>query len=415
MKILYLHQYFATRNSHTATRSYEFAKKLIEKGHEVCMLTTDTFLAGDTSYKEEKNVKYYRIDGIEVIAIKNDYSNYMGLVKRGWSFFSYMQQAYKIGKKLTGMDIMFSTSTPLTIAIPTLRLQKKLKIPFVFEVRDLWPEAPKQMEAIKSNFILNRLSKLEVKVYRKADHIISLSPGMTEGIIDTGIDPKKITMVSNLSDLNLFDLEKDYANEQQVWLEKFQLNNKFLLLHLGAMGEANGLDYLVEAAKILKEKNQEDIRIVIGGDGKSKPRLEAYCIQHKLTNVIFLGHVPRSDVPMITSLANVTMTCFKPLPILATNSPNKFFDSMAAGKPIIVNSNGWTKDIVENYEIGYYVDPEKPRDLADLLIELEQQRESLAELQPRIREIAEEHYSAEKLANNVEQILVESLERSKLL
>ncbi|EUJ25222.1 glycosyltransferase family 4 protein [Listeria cornellensis] len=236
---------------------------------------------------------------------------------------------------------------------------------------------------------------------------------MTEGIIETGIDPNKITMVSNLSDLNLFDLEKNYVNEQRVWLKEFQLENKFFLLHLGAMGEANGLDYLVEAAKILKEKKQEDIKIVIGGDGKSKPRLEEYCAKHELTNVIFLGHVPRSDVPMITSFANITMTCFKPIPILATNSPNKFFDSMAAGKPIIVNSNGWTKDIVENYGIGYYVNPEKPQDLADLLINLETERELLAELQPRIRQIAEEHYSAEKLANKVEQILVGSLERSK--
>ncbi|EUJ38770.1 group 1 glycosyl transferase [Listeria weihenstephanensis FSL R9-0317] len=325
MRILYLHQYFATRNSHTGTRSYEFAKKLIEKGHEVYMLTTDTFLAGETPYKEEKNVKYYQIEGIEVIAMKNNYSNYMGLIKRGWSFFSYMQKAYKIGKKMRNIDIMFSTSTPLTIAIPTLRLQKKLKVPFVFEVRDLWPEAPKQMGAIKSKFILNQLEKLELKTYQKADHIISLSPGMTEGIVAVGIEQDKVTMVPNLSDLNLFDLEKNYEKEQREWRARFQLENQFLLLHLGAMGEANGLDYLVESAKVLKDRGREDIKVVISGDGKSKPRLERYCAKNRLTNVIFTGHVSRSDVPMITGLANITMTCFKPVPILKTNSPNKFF------------------------------------------------------------------------------------------
>ncbi|MBC1473835.1 glycosyltransferase family 4 protein [Listeria grandensis] len=414
MKILYLHQYFATRNSYTSTRSYEFAKKLIEHGHEVTMLTTDTFLTGDTPYKEVKNMKYYHVDGIEVIAVKNDYSNYMGLVQRSKSFLSYMHHAYKIGKELKGMDIMFSTSTPLTIAIPTLRLQRKLKIPFVFEVRDLWPEAPKQMKAIKSQFVIKMLQHLEKRVYKKAEHIISLSPGMTEGIVATGIQAEKITMIPNLSDLALFDLEQDYKMEKRTLAERFSLKDAFIMLHLGAMGEANGLDYIVEAAKILQDRKQDEIKIIIGGDGKSKPRLEKFCAKHRLTNVIFSGHVSRKDVPIYTSLADITMTCFKPLPILATNSPNKFFDSLAAGRPIIVNSDGWTKDIVQKYDIGYYVDPAEPEELAEKLIELQNQRTELRAQQSKIRNIAEEHYSAEKLADKVEMILLRSLERSNL-
>lgn len=405
MKIVYLHQYFATKKSVTSTRSYVFAKYLVEQGHEVVVITTENFLKGEVPYKKDTVQNYYCIDGIEIRAQINPYSNYMGTTKRIKSFFSFMQFAYQTGKKIDGVDLMFSTSTPLTIAIPTLRLHRKLKIPYVFEVRDLWPEAPKQMGVIKSKPALMMLRSLEKKVYQKAEHIISLSPGMTTGIEKTGIPSTKITMIPNLSDLELFEKNKANEPKTQAFIEKYKLEDSFVMLHLGAMGEANGLEYIMEAAKGLKEKHADHIKIIIGGDGKTKPLLEEYCAKHKLDNVIFLGYVPREDVPYITAAANITMTSFKPLPILATNSPNKFFDSLAAGKPIIVNSNGWTKDIVEDNEIGYYVNPLRPNELTDVLIILQNETVFLAGLEEKIRGIAKDNYNAIDLAEKATKIM----------
>lgn len=405
MKIIYLHQYFATRNSITSTRSYEIAKKLVSKGHEVCVITTDTFLINEIPYKEEKGVKYFLVDGIEIRAKNNNYSNYMGTYQRVKSFLSFMNGAYKIGKKMKNVDILFSTSTPLTIAIPTMRLKQKLKIPYVFEVRDLWPEAPRQMEVIKSSLIFKVLKQLEKKTYKRADHIIGLSPGMVEGIAEY-VAKDKITMIPNMSDIDLFQNTTFSNKEKERVLKKYKLEGKFVLSHIGAMGEANGLEFLIDAATILKERGETNVVIAIGGDGKMKPRLEKMCQERKLENVIFYGYIPRKNIPIMTSMSHITMTSFKNLPILETNSPNKFFDSLAAGKPIIVNSSGWTKSIVEENEIGFYVNPQIPGELSDLLVKLQYRRNELSSLEEKIKKIAKRDYNADSLSSEVEQILV---------
>ena len=412
MKIIYLHQYFATRQSITSTRSYEIAKKLVSKGHEVYVITTDTFLINEIPYKEEKGVKYFLIDGIEIRAKYNHYSNYMGTYQRVKSFLSFMNGAYEIGKKMRDVDILFSTSTPLTIAIPTLRLSKKLKVPYVFEVRDLWPEAPRQMGVIKSRLMFNLLKRLEKKTYTRADHIIGLSPGMVEGIAEY-VTEGKITMIPNMSDIDLFQNIEFRDTEKERIVKKYNLEGKFILSHIGAMGEANGLDYLIDAATILKERGETNIVIAIGGDGKVKPKLEKLCQARNLNNVIFYGYIPRKDIPDVTSLSHLTMTSFKNLPILETNSPNKFFDSLAAGKPIVVNSAGWTKNIVEKNEIGFYVNPQIPSELSDLLVKLQYRRNELSLLEEKIKRIAKSDYNADSLSSEVEHILVNVSRRNK--
>lgn len=408
MKIVYLHQYFATKESTTSTRSYVIAKKLVEKGHEVYMITTDAFLQNHVPYEEKKHAKYYLIDGIHIIAQKNSYSNHMNNFRRIKSFLSFLSFAYKQSVQVKDVDVLYSTSTPLTIAIPTLFIHKKLKKPFVFEVRDLWPEAPRQMGVIRDGLIFKVLKWLERKTYHSASHIVSLSPGMTEGILEEDIAEEKVSMVPNFADLRLFQEEQDEKEHQQL-VEKYKLQDKFVLLHLGAMGEANGLDYIMKAAKSLKQRGETKIQIVIGGDGKTKQDLMNYCEEHDLSNVTFLGYIPRKKIPMYTRLANVTMTCFKPLPILATNSPNKFFDSLAAGKPIIVNSDGWTKDIVKTKYVGYHVDPATPNHLAELLIAIQHDEKRLEQMAPQIRKLAETDYNSERLSDQIEQILVRTV------
>ncbi|KRM21194.1 glycosyltransferase family 4 protein [Latilactobacillus graminis] len=406
MKVIYLHQYFATRNSTTATRTYEIAKKLVQKGHQVTMITTDAFLESEIPFKTTHYYREYLIDGIVVKAQRNHYENKMGFYRRTWAFLKYMHFAYIQGRKSDG-DLLLATSTPLTIAIPTLMLHVSKSLDYIFEVRDLWPEAPKQMGIIKNPILLKGLSYLERTVYRHAKHIISLSPGMTEGILAQGIKRQKVTMIPNFSDLSLFQPQHIQTELQAELIKQLKLQDKFVLLHLGAMGEANGLMYLIEAAKILQKKGQQQIVIIIGGDGKVRASLQQACQSAGLTNVLLTGYIKRKNVPTMTSIANITMTSFKNLPVLATNSPNKFFDALAAGKPIIVNANGWTKEIVEKNQIGYYVRPTHPEDLALLLVTLQNKKQALRALAPKIRAIAQQNYSAEHLTDQVETILVQ--------
>lgn len=407
MRITYLHQYFATRKSITSTRSYEIAKYLVSQGHEVTMVTTDAFLEEELKDKKySQKVSYKTDEGINVIAQRNDYSNHMSFQRRILAFLKYLKFAYDESRK-NNADIVFATSTPLTVAIPTLALHFLHRSKYVFEVRDLWPEAPRQIGAIHNPLVLWLMKKLERSIYKHAEQIVSLSPGMSDGIIATGVNPEKVTMVPNFSDMKLF--ERVDENLVDKMIGQYGVENKFVLAHIGAMGKANGLDYLIQVAEILQKRNDNGVAILIAGDGMTKEKLEESCRAKGLNNVVFTGYIPRENIPEITSLANVTMTCFKNLPILATNSPNKFFDSLAAGKPIIVNSNGWTKDIVEKNQIGYYVDPENPSELADLLQKLKGQVSELKRISPKIKQLAQEQYAVDKQVKKIEGVLLKTM------
>lgn len=410
MKVLYIHQYFSIRSGTTGTRSYEFSKYLVKQGHNVTMLTSNAFMKSLTPNKTHVLYDEYKIDGINVIAIKNDYSNYMSYFKRIISFLKFMILAIYVSLKLEKHDIVYATSTPLTVALPALIIKKIKKIPFVFEVRDLWPEAPIQIGAIKSPFLIKMLKFFEKKTYKEASNIVALSPGMQEGVISTGINPNKVRMIPNCSDIDLFGKE---INEQdkQLLINKYQLHGKFVVIHGGSMGVANGLDYIVKAAIELKKLGDLDVVFILTGDGKTKPYLEQMCKENNLDNVIFTGAVPRQEMPNLLAISDITITSFKNIPILATNSPNKFFDSLAASKPVIVNSNGWTRGIVEEYNIGYYVDPDHPIQLAQLLLEIKEKRDVLKEMGKRARKLAEEKFERIKLAKQVEQVLIDTLNK----
>ncbi|MBC1520280.1 glycosyltransferase family 4 protein [Listeria aquatica] len=412
MNILYLHQYFATPASSTSIRSYVFAKKLVDSGHKVTVITTDAFLENEQPYQISGHVKHYQFDGIEVRAVSSSYSNYMNKYQRIREFVKFSYMAQKIGKKQKNADLIFATSTPLTIGIPAMQLKRKLKIPYIFEVRDLWPEAPIQLGYLSSKPAITLARWLEKKIYQHAEHIIALSPGMAKGVIATSQKADKVSVIPNLADLNLFQDDNVDEHLRHRLIRQLDLEGKFVLTHIGAMGEANGLEHLVEAALHLKRKNIMNVKILIVGNGKTKPRLSAFCEQHALENVQFLDTIKKEEVPTYTSLANVTMTSFLPKPILATNSPNKFFDSLAAGKPIIVNSSGWTRKIVESEGIGYYADPKKPKDLASLLMVLSKHKNELAHMKPKIRSVATKKFSAEKLANDVLAI-VSSIDKER--
>lgn len=409
MRILYLHQYFNTRESAGGTRSYEFSRLWIKNGHSVDIITSDGFIQDDlkTDQVIEQN-----IDGINVTAIPVSYSNYMSSFKRIKSFLSFMYKSTKIGLKKKDYDVIYATSTPLTIAITALIISKIKKKPFVFEVRDLWPEAPVQMGIIKSKIVIFMLKKLEFYTYKKAKHVISLSPGMQEGVLEAALPIEKSTVVPNCSDLELFKKANDESSLHSQLSAR--LDGKFVAIHAGSMGEANGLDYIVKAAKKLKDWNQNDIIIILTGDGMTRPRLEKYCEDNNLNNVLFTGEISKKDMPNMISKANITITSFKNLPILATNSPNKFFDSLAASKPVIVNSNGWTKNIVEEEEIGFYVNPETPEELAKLLTKLVHKKENLKEMGLKARKVAERDFDRVKLATKVEKILQNVIDNTKM-
>lgn len=391
MKILYIHQYFKTPSEPGGTRSYWIAQALLNKGHDVTMITSAS------NFKDR--VTSIKIDGIDVIYIKEEYSQDMSISRRLKSFFYFMIKSTIIALNQKNVDIVFATSTPLTVGFPALILKWFKKKPFIFEVRDLWPEVPIQMGAMKNKLVKSIAISFEKIIYRNANHVIALSPGMREGVLKY-LNKEKTSMIPNMSKIDQFFprlKNKEFA-------EKIGLNNNtFKVVHFGSLGLANGADTIIESAKLLK--NDDSIEFVFIGGGSTEYQLKERCKEYGLTNVLFLGRFSMKDTSEIVNICDVSMVSFKDIPILYTNSPNKLFDSLSAAKPIIVNSAGWTKELVENENCGFYVDPNKPQQLVEKIRLLQQSPELVTIMGENARILAENVYDKNILCNQVVKVI----------
>lgn len=402
MKILYIHQYFVTPQEPGATRSYWISKELVKRGHHVTVIT------GNSESKHEPG-RFDR-DGIDVIYVNNYYNNTQTKIQKVWSFIKFIFQSIKVAAKEKDVDLVYATSTPLTIGAVALALRRIKGWRYVFEVRDLWPEFPIQVGAITNPVFIWLLRKFEKRIYKRSEHVVALSPGMQEGVIKAGTPIEKTSMIPNMSKPDIF-----YPHEVNMDIVKqFEIDlTKFNVIHFGMLAVANGLEYIVKAAIELKKRGDESIQFLFMGEGAMQPMLEEMVRENDLHNVRFLGNYKVGIVAEVTNCCDASITSFKNLPILATNSPNKLFDSLSAGKTIIVNSAGWTKDMVEKDNCGFYVDPEKSDMLADKLLEVKDNKPLLEEWGKNARRLSVEVYDKAKLSAQVADVLEETYRKLK--
>ena len=271
MNILYVHQYFNTPQEPGGTRSYWISQELIKRGHKVTMITS-------TYGKLHPDPCEMDVDGIHVIYVKNEYSNYMSALRKVLSFANFVRGAIKTGRKVKDVDLVFATSTPLTVGYIAMRLKKKYGWPYVFEVRDLWPEFPIQIGAIKNKYIIKYLHGLERRIYKNSEFVVALSPGMLEGVVAAGMSRDKTVMIPNMSKPDIFfPHEKNVAIASQFGIDL----TKFNVIHFGSMGKANGLQYIIEAARCLKEKGDETIRFLFMGFGATEPVIKKLAEEYR--------------------------------------------------------------------------------------------------------------------------------------
>jgi len=332
MKILYLHQYFNTPDTIGSTRSYEMATRMVKAGHEVHLITTDKTKSG-SEWSEEV------IGGINVHKLPVKYSNNMGFIQRLTAFLIFALKAGNKAKAIGG-DILFATSTPLTIAIPAIKAKKALKIPMVFEVRDLWPELPIAIGALKSPITKYLAKKLELWAYRNSENVVGLSQGMCDGVISTGYPSENVFNIPNSCDIELFDIPDTAGVE---FRQKFDwLKQNPLVIYAGTLGKINGVSYLAELASKMLEINP-NIRFLVVGNGIDSNRIKTKAEQLNVLNnnfFIFPAMI-KKDMPALFSAATISVSLFIPLKEMWSNSANKFFDTLAAGKPIAINYKGW--------------------------------------------------------------------------
>jgi glycosyltransferase involved in cell wall biosynthesis len=268
-------------------------------------------------------------------------------------------------------------------------------------VRDLWPEAPIQLGVLRNRLLQRLAVRLERFLYRRADAIIPLSPGMEAGVLAAGADPGKVVTIPNASDIDLFNPE----HRDRSLLAQWGLEDRFVAVHAGMMGAANGLRYVLHAAKELHDRGERGIAFLVVGEGGTREHLQAQAEAWGLDNILFPGSVPREQLGAIVSSCDVSIVSFANFPVLATNSPNKFFDGLAAGLPCVVNSDGWTRRIVESHEAGLYVDVREPAQLAEAVTTLRDDEQQRLRMGRNARTLATEVFSRERLATRFTDVL----------
>lgn len=375
MRILYLHQYFTTSNGKGGTdpRSYEYAKRLVAHGHEVIIVCgssegCDSGLNGSYCCGKREGV----VEGIRVIQLQIIYSNHFGFYRRIFSFFYYVLLSTILALKLD-YDLVFATSTPLTICIPAVIAKIFRKKHYVFEARDLWPDAPKSLGIIKNPIVLGAANILESIAYQYADACIGLSPGIAAGIKRKISHNKKILLNPNCCDL------ANFANQPKQFALPAEIKpNDFVAVYAGAHSTANGLHAILDAAREVKKLHRDDIKFLFVGDGKCKLQLIQTALEGSLDNCIFLNPVSRMEIPSLFSFADIGLVIFANSPALYYGtSPNKFFDYIASGLPIVSNYPGWVTDMIKEYNCGVAVPPGDPKAFAEAIIKLADNRQQL--------------------------------------
>lgn len=403
MHVLYVHQYFSTREGAAGTRSYEMARALTKKGHRVTMLcgSTGRSVTGlDGPFL--KNRRTGTVDGIDVIEFDVSYTNYDSLLKRAWKFASFALRSTAAALRFE-YDMIFTTSTPLTAAIPGTAAAILRRKPFVFEIRDLWPELPHAM-GMRNPVALAAMHVLEWMGYRSATRLIALAPGIADGIARLGVPRDRIDIVPNGCDIAPFD-EIEAVPPHAFFPEQIEAND-LVAIFAGAHGLANGLNAVIDAAEVLKRRGRGDIKFLLVGDGVCKPDLMKAAEAKLLDNVVFHDPIPKKQLMGLLKGTHVGLQILADIPAFYRGtSPNKFFDYLAAKRPVLINYPGWLAELVQQETCGFAVPPRNPDAFADALIEAADNRPSLEAMAVRAGDLGRREFSRSQLASHFTEAL----------
>jgi glycosyltransferase involved in cell wall biosynthesis len=400
MHVAYIHQHFSTRKGATGTRSYEFSRCLLEAGHRVSMICgVYETAAGAIPLSDGRRV--LDIDGIRVHCVPEPYSNKMGFARRLLAFGRFARAAERIVRGLDA-DLVFATSTPLSVGLPGMKGARHLGVPFVFEVRDLWPELPIAMGIIRNPLLKWYTRRLERRIYFAARHIIALAPGIQEGICRTGYPRERTSMIPNASDLDLFR-----PNDAPLEDPRFGPPEDFRLVFTGAHGLANGLDAVLDAAGELRRRGVRGVRFVFIGEGGQRERLIQRSRSEGLTECTsWVPLVPKEELARLLPRMDVGLMILKNVPsFYYGTSPNKFFDYIACGLPVLNNYPGWLAEMIREHRCGLAVPPDDPKAFADAVLWLRDHPDERCAMGRRARRLAETQFSRAVLGRRFVELL----------
>jgi len=396
MKILFLTDNFPPEVNAPATRTYEHCKEWVKKGANVTVITCFPNFPQGKVYEGYKNKLYQKeiIDGIRIIRVWSYMVANKGFVKRTLDYISYAIASFTVGLFIK-TDLIVATSPQFFTAIAGRKLGFWKRKPWVMEVRDLWPESIKNVDAIKDNFVIRVLEKEELKCYKKAKGIITVTDTFKKVITEKGIDNIKIKVVKNGANLDLYHpMSKD-----ETLIRELGVTGKFIIGYIGTHGMAHKLDFILKSAKSVNVKHSE-IHFLFIGDGAEKENLLLLLKELKLNNVTFLDPVKKKDVKRYLSIIDVALIPLKKSELFKTVIPSKIFESAAMQKPILLGVDGESRSIIEKYHAGLYFEPENEKDFIEKLLEIKTNADLYKNLQQGCQQLALD-FDRKKLADNM--------------
>lgn len=388
MRVTYIHQHFRRPDQPGGTRSWEFARRLAADGHDVTMIC-----AGDQR-------RSYVTDGFTVKQLPVQYRNAFRFAGRIRSFIAFMALA-SVEASRTSADVIFATSTPLTVAIPALVASAIRRRPFVFEVRDLWPQVPIDLGYLRHPLPIRAAQMLERAAYARATHIVALSPTMSAGVLRTS-PGKPVSVIPNSSDIDRFRNVNSTA-ATQMRRELGVGSREALILYAGSLGESYEVGWLLGLANAVRDKS---VHIVLAGEGATRPALEAQIERSNLEErVRLIGPRPKSEIPTLYAASDLIASTLRDHPSLEGNSLNKVFDALAAGKPVIFNHGGWLAELLTAEGAGWRLSRDT-ESAADRLEELLGDPQVLVEAGERARALAVRDFDRDAHYAHLRDVLV---------
>ncbi|MFW0776172.1 MAG: glycosyltransferase family 4 protein [Rickettsiales bacterium] len=401
MKILFLSHYFPPEVNAPATRTYEHAKQWVKMGHEVTVVSCVPHHPMGKAYPGYRNklvhVEYK--DGIKAIKVLTYITANEGFLKRTFNYVFYMLMVTLLAPFLSKADVVISTSPQFFNGLAGYFVSRIKRAPWILEIRDLWPESIVAVGAITNPKVIGALEWIERFVYRKADHVVAVTNAFKTHILQHGGHEGRVTVIRNGVDLDFFT----HAEPDQAYAEELGVAGKFVAAYVGTHGMAHGLDVLIETAEILRQR--EDIVILTAGDGAERERLQQEMQQRGLSNLKMLGQLPKTDMPRLWTITDVSLVLLRKLDLFLTVIPSKIFESMAMQKPIILGVRGESQEIIEQADAGICIEPENAEQLAAAI-------QQLADSSTLSRQHGEagyqhvvEHFNRQRLAEQFEAII----------
>jgi glycosyltransferase involved in cell wall biosynthesis len=365
MHVLLIHQAFVSPEEAGGTRHYELGRFVVSNRHQFTIVAANlSYLTGRAVTATGGLVTGQNLDGVRVLRAYTYPSLHRSFTWRVVSFLSFMVTSVYAALRAGKVDVVMGTSPPIFQAFSAWLVSFLRRRPFLLEIRDLWPEFAIKLGVLTNPLLIGAARTLERFLYRRATHLLVNSPAYRDYLLSAGIPPEKISLVANGVDADMFDP----AERGETVRDEFKLDGKFVVTYAGALGMANDLETLIRAAQVLRA--EPDLLVMIVGDGKERPRLESLVRESNLSNVLFAGARPKREMPAFLAASDACIAILRNIPAFRTTYPNKVFDYMAAGRPIVLAIDGVIREVVELAGAGIYVPPGDPKALADAMLSL---------------------------------------------